>query len=219
MPFQAPPTLGQAIVRQLRDEIITGALEPDAVVKDSEIASRLGVSITPVREAVAQLMAEGLISTGPARSRRVTRVTRKSALDLVDVMEVIACAGAAWGIPRLSDQDLASMRGRLDKSVAALERGDVATAGTAAVEVTVVMTEAGDNQELRTHLDLVVARALRLLTLTSDSGVWDLWHTGYGAVIELLERGEPAVALARYREIYRDFRALVEGLELTDDRA
>jgi len=215
--FQAPPTRQEAILRQLRTEIVTGVLAPDTVVKDGEVAQRLGVSITPVREAIARLTAEGLIDSGPARSRRVTRVTRKSAADLVDVMELLACAGAAWGMSNLTAHDLATMRRRLQESVAALGRGDDMTAGATAIEISVIPVEASGNRELRIHLDLIIARALRLLALAPDSGVWDIWHPGYGEMIDLLERGETEAALTRYREVFHDFRALVAGMQLADE--
>ncbi len=67
------PTRRDAVVERLRNEIITGALRPGEVLKDAELASRLGLSITPVREALAQLAAEGLIDMPPNRPKRVGR--------------------------------------------------------------------------------------------------------------------------------------------------
>jgi DNA-binding GntR family transcriptional regulator len=80
------------------------------VIKDAELADRLGVSITPVREAIVLLSAEGLIDISPNRTRRVTDVTQKNALELIDVMRVLACAGVESGVPNLTGADLARMR-------------------------------------------------------------------------------------------------------------
>src|SRR5919205_1584674 len=128
MGFAVPLTRREAIVRQLRDEIVTGALSPGTVVKDAEVAARLGVSITPVREAIAQLAVEGLIDIAPNRIRRVTHVTQKNALELIDLMGLLACAGVEWGVENLTDTHLAQMRERLDEFVAGLGRGDVTAA-------------------------------------------------------------------------------------------
>ena len=72
MTYSLPLTRSEAIVRHLREEIVSGRLAPGTVVKDAELAESLGVSITPVREAIAQLAAEGLIDLSPNRTRRVT---------------------------------------------------------------------------------------------------------------------------------------------------
>ena len=100
------------------------------MIKDAELADRLGVSITPVREAIVLLSAEGLIDISPNRTRRVTDVSQKTR-ELIDVMCVLACAGVEWGVPNLTGADLARMRQRLDEMLASLRSGDVATATSA----------------------------------------------------------------------------------------
>jgi DNA-binding GntR family transcriptional regulator len=210
--FVVPLTRREAIVRELRDEIVTGVLPPGTVIKDAEVAARLGVSITPVREAIAQLAVEGLIDIAPNRVRRVTHVTLKNALELIDVMGVLACAGVEWGVDNLTETHLERMRERLDEFMAGLERGDVTAAAAAGADFSTIMIMASGNRELQTHVDLVVARTLRLLSLTSDSDLWQTWVDGYRAVLALLERGDRAAAVERYRAIYPEYRARVQAL-------
>src|SRR5262245_29479907 len=57
----------------LRDAIVCGDLAPGARLRDQELAERLGVSRTPVREALQRLEDEGLIETSPRASTRVAR--------------------------------------------------------------------------------------------------------------------------------------------------
>ena len=125
MSYSLPPTRTEAIARHLREEIVTGQLAPGTVIKDAELADRLGVSITPVREAIALLSAEGLIDISPNRTRQVTDVTQKNALELIDVMCVLACAGFEWGVPNLTETDLDLMRQRQKELLASLRAGDV----------------------------------------------------------------------------------------------
>ena len=218
MPYAVPLTRREAILRHLREEIISGALAPGTVLKDGEVAARLGVSITPVREAIAQLAAEGLIDIAPNRTRHVTRVTQKNALELIDVMAVLACAGVEWGVDNLTETHLARMRERLDEFVDALRRGDMTAAGAAGADFSTIMIMASGNRELQTHVDLVVARTLRLLALTAESDVWPIWIDGYAETLALLERGDRDEAVARYRRIYRDYRACVEALLFEESR-
>lgn len=215
MTYTVPPSRREAIVRQLRDEIVAGVLAPGTVLKDAELAKRLGVSITPVREAVAQLTTEGLVDLAPNRIRRVSALTRKNALDLLDVMAVLACAGVEWGVPHLTEDDIARMRMRFDESQEALARGDTTVGSAAGADVSTIMISASGNQELQTHVDLTVTRTLRLLALAADDDLWRVWRDGYRDVIDLLEHDRRAEAVQRYRRIFDEARERVAAMAFT----
>lgn len=210
MSYVVPPTRREAALRQLRDEIVSGALPPGTLLKDAELATRLGISITPVREAIAQLAAEGLIDIAPNRTRHVTRVTQKNALELIDVMGVLACAGFEWGVDNLTESHLEQLRERLDAFVDNVERGNATAAGAAGADFSTIVILASGNRELQTHVDLVVARTTRLMSLSGVTGVWKVWIEGYREVLGALEAGDHTAALARYRQIFVEFRAHVE---------
>jgi DNA-binding GntR family transcriptional regulator len=215
--FAPPPTRKEAVLRQLRDEIISGRLKPGAQIKDAEIAARFGMSITPVREAIAQLAAEGLIDISPNRTRQVTKVTQKSALELIDVMMVLACAGFEWGVDNLTDEHMARLRRRLDEFGEYLRRGETTAAAAAGADISTIVILASGNRELQTHVDLVVTRTLRVLALTTESEDWRIWYDGYRETLQLLEQGDRAGAVARYRQIYRDYRWHVEHKLFRDE--
>lgn len=214
MTYAVPPTRREAVVNQLRAEIVTGELADGTVIKDAELAARLGVSITPVREAIAQLATEGLIDIAPNRTRRVTEVNRKNALELIDVMEVLACAGFEWGMDHLTEDHLVRMAGCLDSLVDHLRRGDSPAAIAMGAEFSTIVISASGNRELQTHVDLVVARTVRLLRLTARSDIWPVWLHGYRETLDLLRQGEHRRAATRYRQIYTEYRALLETLPL-----
>jgi DNA-binding GntR family transcriptional regulator len=212
MMFALPLTRAAAVLKQLREEIVSGRLPPGAPVKDAELAARLGVSITPVREAIAQLAVEGLVDIAPNRTRRVTRVTRQNALELIDVMELLACAGVEWGVELLTDAHLDLLRTELATFDGALERGDVSAANVSGAQFSTVLISACGNRELQNHIDLVVARTLRVLALGAESALWRVWLDGYREMLALLESGDRPGAAVRYREIYRQYRPQVGAL-------
>src|SRR5215831_8084540 len=115
MSYSLPLTRAEAIARHLREEIVTGRLAPGTVIKDAELADRLGVSITPVREAIVLLSAEGLIDISPNRTRRVTDVSQKNALELIDVMCVRPGAGVEGGVPNQPAPHLPRIHQRQDE--------------------------------------------------------------------------------------------------------
>jgi DNA-binding GntR family transcriptional regulator len=210
MTYAVPPTRTAAVVRQLRNEIVTGELPPGTLIKDAELASRLGVSITPVREAIAQLSVEGLIDIAPNRTRHVTKVTQKNALELIDVMAVLACAGFEWGVENLTATHLGQMRRRQKEFIDGLRGGNVLAASAAGADFSTIVILASGNRELQSMVDLVVARTMRILTMTAESELWTTWINGHDAILTLLEAGDTAAATARYKQIYVEYRARVE---------
>jgi DNA-binding GntR family transcriptional regulator len=210
MSYTVPPTRTAAVVQQLRNEIVTGELPPGTLIKDAELAARLGVSITPVREAIAQLSVEGLIDIAPNRTRHVTRVTQKNALELIDVMGVLACAGFEWGVENLTPTHIDLMRQRQKEFVEGLQTGNVLAAGAAGADFSTIAILASGNRELQSMVDLVVARTLRILAMGAESNLWEVWITAHDDILERLEAGDTAGAVVRYRQIYSDFRTTVE---------
>lgn len=82
MATHRPQTTRQFVVGTLRAEILAGVHAPGTRLRQEEVASRLGVSTTPVREAFRDLLAEGLIGLDAHRGALVTRLT------LADVREI-----------------------------------------------------------------------------------------------------------------------------------
>src|ERR687889_1749458 len=205
-----PPTRSAAVARRLRNEIVTGDLPPGPLIKGAELAARLGVNITPVREAIAQLSVEGLIDIAPNRTRHVTKVTQKNALELIDVMGVLACAGFEWGVENLTETHLDLLRQRQKEFVEALTAGNVLAAGAAGADFSTTVILASGNRELQSMVDLVVARSMRILAMSAESNLWNPWIEGHDAIIGLLEAGDREGAVQRYRQIYVEHRAQVE---------
>jgi DNA-binding GntR family transcriptional regulator len=206
-----PATRKEAVLQQLRHEIVNGRLTPGTVLKDAEVAARVGLSITPVREAIAQLAAEGLINIEPNRTRHVTHVTQKNALELIDVMAVLTHAGFRWGMRNLTPAHLVTLRGQYQALADHVRRGDVSAAAGLGMDFTSTIVLASGNRELQTHLDLVLARTQRVLALTPESSeIWTLWSEGYRETLELLEADDKTAALNRFQRMYADYRQCVQ---------
>ena len=63
------------VVNRLREEILSGRLLPGEPIRDAVLADHFGISITPVREAVTQLISKGLVTSLPNKRRQVTVLT------------------------------------------------------------------------------------------------------------------------------------------------
>eukprot|EP01036_Dinobryon_divergens_P039897 gene39897-52664_t len=73
---------GEEVLREIRSAIVLGDLAPGARLTFRDVAQRLNASVTPVREALLQLVAERVLSVGPGRTIMVPLLTRAEFLEL-----------------------------------------------------------------------------------------------------------------------------------------
>lgn len=97
-PGDVAPTKSDLAYARVRAMVLSGELEPGSVVPQARLASSIGVSTTPLREAMRRLSVEGLVSLGAHRDARVAPLTAEEARDLVELrlsLDPLACALAA----------------------------------------------------------------------------------------------------------------------------
>jgi DNA-binding GntR family transcriptional regulator len=95
-------TTAKVVAERLRDEIQDGTLSPGTRLRQNEVARRFGVSTTPVREAFAQLQAEGLVRIDPHRGAVVFRPTTDDLVEFYEIREVLESLAVVRAIPRLA---------------------------------------------------------------------------------------------------------------------
>jgi DNA-binding GntR family transcriptional regulator len=90
-------TRAEELRAQLADDIVRGTLAPGQTLDEMELARRFGVSRTPVREAIRQLAASGLVETRPHRGAVVARPSHERILGMFEAMAELEalCAGLA----------------------------------------------------------------------------------------------------------------------------
>lgn len=116
------------VFRRLRDAIVDCTFLPGEQLKDVDLAQWLGVSRTPVREALLRLGASGLVVAKPGRSTTVSAIDPKAirdARDVVGAMHVLAVRGMAG---HAGDADLDRMRDANRRFAMALSAGDISAA-------------------------------------------------------------------------------------------
>lgn len=114
--------------RMLRDAIITGELEPGAAIRDAELAERVGLSRTPVREALSRLGDEGLVETKPHSWTRVTPLGLREVRDAVVVVRAMHELAVRLAVPLMTERHHQRMRTANRRFAAALENGEVQAA-------------------------------------------------------------------------------------------
>ncbi|HNN13311.1 MAG TPA: GntR family transcriptional regulator [Anaerolineales bacterium] len=105
-PKPSPTHSNQPIADRLRADILRGALQGGQALKQDEIASRFGVSKIPVREALMQLKAEGLVVFYPNRGAFVAELSAAEADEIYVMRIALEKEALARAIPRLTISDL-----------------------------------------------------------------------------------------------------------------
>lgn len=150
---------------RLRDAIVDGTFAPGEQLRDLELAEWLGVSRTPVREALLRLAEAGLVVTQPGRSTTVSSLDERAIRDARDVVAAMHEVAAREAVGILTAADVETMREANRRFGSAIDQGDVEAALRADDELHGVLVAVAANRALTAVLEQftpVVRRAERL---------------------------------------------------------
>jgi DNA-binding GntR family transcriptional regulator len=150
---------------RLRDAIVDGTFAPGEQLRDLELATWLGVSRTPVREALLQLAAAGLVVARPGRSTTVTTLDQRAVRDARDVVAAMHEVAVREAVASLTSADLKAMREANRRFRTAVKEGDTEGALRADDELHGVPVTVAANRALSAVLEQftpVLRRAERL---------------------------------------------------------
>ena len=97
--------LRDVVFNTLRQAILTGELKPGERLMEIHLANRLGVSRTPIREAIRKLELEGLVTMIPRRGAEVAQITEKSMKDVLEVRRTLDALSAELACERISKEE------------------------------------------------------------------------------------------------------------------
>src|SRR5437763_1562789 len=94
------------VVSRLRHVLTEGEIPPGARIPERELCASLGISRTPLREALKVLAADGLVLLLPNRGSRAAKLTRNDVKELFEVCEALEATAGELACPRISDEQL-----------------------------------------------------------------------------------------------------------------
>ncbi len=211
---ERPSSLRDYAYRQLRDAIVSGELAPGERLRDPELEAWLGVSRTPIREAIARLETAGLVHTRRAKQTVVAPLDTRSALAAQRIAAALHELAVRDAVPQLTSADLDAMRAANSRFAAALDAADVDAAVAADDEFHAVAVRASENPLLPALLEQVTPLLRRLerarfASLAGRGSVAD-----HERIIELCASGHADAAGAAARE---NWSTLGRLLHLDDD--
>jgi len=193
----APRELGQEAYDRIRAAIRDGALPPGLRLTETDLAARFGVSRTPVRQAIARLEAEGLLTHQPRRGLSVTRPDHQQVIELYVMREILEGAAARLAAQHATETELAAM-GELVEAEPAIF-ADTAALAELNQRIHGLLYLAAHNRYLLRSLGQISATIALLPTLLTVGGRAQQAHEEHRAILAALGRrdGDAAEAAAR----------------------
>ena len=200
----------------LRTRLFEGTLPPGTRLDYKQLAQELGVSTTPVREAVTQLASEGFVELVPRLGAVVRSLNRTNAQELYEVREALECCAAEKASERMSLRQLDQLR----ENLAAMREGAESLAKAHRPKLEADSLRRFLDADLAFHQTILAGARNQTLTRTlkdsyiqnriflADRGSHDPYRIKvsceqHGAILEALEKRDPAAAAKAMREHIR----------------
>ncbi|MHB1006828.1 MAG: GntR family transcriptional regulator [Chloroflexota bacterium] len=213
-------TLTDRVYEALRDSILRGDLAPGTKITESEIASQMGISITPVREAFLKLEAASLIITKPRAAAQVTMLSLDDLRQISMARAALEQAMLGSLLDNITDTDMRMVRAVWEKMGKLKQDGDWETyTQTHRVFHELLLEPAHCPLIRRMALECFDAcRRYWRTVQTSSPEMWDRDHRYHGQLLDAVERKDKEAATALLRLDHREYPDLVRQGVLFEKR-
>ena len=140
--------LRDVVFNTLREAILRGDLVPGERLMELQLAAKLGVSRTPIREAIRMLEQEGLAITIPRKGAIVAGMTEKDMQDVLEIREALEELSVQVACDKITAEEIAKLHRNMKNFEQSLKSGDLKQMAQADVEFHDVIYQATDNPKL-----------------------------------------------------------------------
>lgn len=140
--------LRDVVFKTLREAILRGDLAPGERLMEIKLANQLGVSRTPIREAIRKLELEGLVVMVPRKGAEVAKITEKDLRDVLEVRASLEELAISLACERITDEKIAELKDALEQFRTVIKGQDVAKIAQMDVAFHDVIFESTQNARL-----------------------------------------------------------------------
>jgi DNA-binding GntR family transcriptional regulator len=190
-----PAQLERRVYERLRDEIVSAVLQPGEQLVEARIASELGVSKTPVREALIRLQRDGLVAIEPYRGARVLEPSRSDIHEVLELRRLLECHIARDLAVRRPPEVIEALQASIRTSRAAHDAGNMARLLDSLTDFSDILAEACGNSRM-TKLLSDLRSVVLLIGNTSRrvAGREERSISEHEAILEAILRSDPEAA-------------------------
>ena len=117
--------LRDVVFNTLRQAILRGELKPGERLMEIQLANKLGVSRTPIREAIRKLELEGLVLMIPRKGAEVAKITEKNMLDVLEVRRALEELAVKLACERITEEEIQELKDAADAFQKTLSEKDI----------------------------------------------------------------------------------------------
>ncbi|TCK93286.1 GntR family transcriptional regulator [Natranaerovirga hydrolytica] len=140
--------LRDVVFNALREAILKGELNPGERLMEKQLAERMGVSRTPIREAIRKLELEGLVVMVPRKGAEVARITQKALKDVLEVRCALEELAVKIACEKVAQKEIKALRETMEAFNQAVNKGDVEKIVEKDVEFHDIIFNSTDNEKL-----------------------------------------------------------------------
>ena len=194
----------------LRDAIVNGTLAPGEKLRDPELEKWLGISRTPIREAIGRLEAAGLVHTTPGHSTVVSTIERKAILNAQSVAAAMHALAVRIAVPLMEKPEIDAMAQANKRFAAAVSAGDAEGAMRGDDDFHAVAVQASQNPMIASVLEQVtpVLRRMEWLRFSSLPGRESIAQ--HKRIVDLCRRGDADGAAEATRQNWETLALLID---------
>lgn len=161
---QRSGSLGVRVASRIRDAIVSGALDLGENLSEDSLAEALGVSRTPVREALRMLQAQGLVHIRPKQGTTVFMPTGQQIAELVEFRTTMELQAASWAFERNREHTVAALSAAIDLMEPAIEAQDMHAFGNADTRFHQSFVDHCENSYLQSTFSMSLGQVAALRT-------------------------------------------------------
>ena len=193
--------LRDVVFNTLREAILKGELKPGERLMELQLAAKLGVSRTPIREAIRMLEQEGLAVTIPRKGAEVARMTEKDMEDVLQIRDALDELAASIACEQISEEELAELRHTMHEFEESTKTGDVKRIAEADVRFHDIIYHATRNVKLENMLNNLREQMYRYrVEYLKDETIYPRLLKEHKDIAESLRRKDKSRASETMRE-------------------
>jgi DNA-binding GntR family transcriptional regulator len=213
--IEQPAQLAKLAYEAIRDSILSGQLVPGDVVNEMALAKQLGISRTPVREALLELASQGLVEILPRKGVRIKYFTEQDVNEVCEIRELIELAVVEGLARKGTNRSLSDLESALEQQKKALDNGDILEFLRADRVFHIALTNLTDNRRLPKILanlrDLIQVMGKEALT---REGRFEEVLEEHLNVVQCIKQGKIGKAKEGMRlHLRKSRKAILDGLK------
>jgi DNA-binding GntR family transcriptional regulator len=213
--IEQPLQLAKLAYEALRDSILSGHLAPGSIVNEMALAKELGISRTPVREALLELSSQGLVEILPRKGVRIKYFTEQDVHEVCEIRELIELAVVEGMARDGTGRSPKRLESALEQQRKAVKKGDMREFLEADRRFHLSLTGLTDNRRLRRILENLgdLIHVMGTEGLTREGRVVEVLEE-HQNVVDSLKQGKIREAKEAMRLHLKNSRnAILEGLK------